>query len=90
MLSKFDQQTANPNDPSIDMNGIIGALSGGGAKGVDLNDLLSQFTSGNGGNVDIAKVAGQLLSNQQGGAGGLLGTLSNLFEKKIASGLAHL
>lgn len=82
VLSKFAQQTANPNDPSIDMNGIIGALAGGSAKGVDFNDLLSQFTSGNGGNVDIAKVAGQLLSNQQGGAGGLLGTLSNLFGKK--------
>jgi len=85
VLSKFSQQTADPNNSSIDMNTVISSLTGGkGAAGVDFNGLLNQFTGGQGGKVDIAGIAGQLLSNQGGnqGAGGILGTLTNLFGKK--------
>ncbi|MBP6515866.1 MAG: hypothetical protein KA242_02370 [Chitinophagales bacterium] len=81
VLSQFTQKTADPNDSSVDMNTVISSLTGGKTGGVDFNSVLSQFSQGGGQGVDIAGIAGQLLSNQ-GGAGGLLGTIAGMFGKK--------
>jgi hypothetical protein len=91
VLSKFSQQTADPKDPTIDMNTVIGSLLGGSkktqappkAQGMDFNDLLSQVTKG--GKVDMASVAGQLLSGAaskktQKSKGGLLDSLGDIFK----------
>lgn len=44
VLQNFTRQVSDPNDPSIDMNGIMRTLAGGQAAGFDFNSLASRFS----------------------------------------------
>jgi len=89
VMASFAQKVADPQDKSVDMNGLIGSLLGGGGQqapssGVDFNVLLQDLAAGKKGSNDLAGLAGQLLSQgrggsgEQGNAGGLLGTLGKM------------
>jgi hypothetical protein len=80
VLSRFSQQVSDPNDSSIDINGVIQSLTGGQAGGFDFGSLASRFASGGigkdadgDGDVDlqdiIASVSGAA-SNARGNSGG--------------------
>jgi hypothetical protein len=80
VLSRFGQQVSDPNDSSIDINGVIQSLTGGKAGGFDFGSLASRFASGGmgkdvdgDGDVDlqdiIASVSGAA-SNARGNSGG--------------------
>lgn len=80
VLSRFSQQVADPNDSSIDINGVIQSLTGGQAGGFDFGSLASRFASGGmgkdmdgDGDVDlqdiIASVSGAA-GNARGNSGG--------------------
>lgn len=43
VLQNFTSQVSDPNDPSIDLNGIMRTLAGGQAGGFDFNSLASRF-----------------------------------------------
>ena len=43
VLQNFTNQVSDPNDPSIDLNGIMRTLAGGQAGGFDFNSLASRF-----------------------------------------------
>lgn len=43
VLQNLTRQVADPNDPSIDLNGIMRSLAGGQAGGFDFNGLASRF-----------------------------------------------
>jgi hypothetical protein len=84
VLNSLISRTNDPNDNSFNLNGLLGALTGGGQQGggggIDFQNILSQFTGGGqqgggGGIADIiSQVAGgaQQQRQQQGGGGGLL------------------
>jgi hypothetical protein len=80
VLSRFSQQVSDPNDSSIDINGVIQSLTGGQAGGVDFGSLASRFAAGGmgkdadgDGDVDlqdiIASVSGAA-GNARGNSGG--------------------
>ncbi|HEX5667861.1 MAG TPA: hypothetical protein VFX73_03595 [Chitinophagaceae bacterium] len=79
VLSSFAGKVADPNDSSIDINGVMQSLTGGNTSGIDFQGLLSKFQGAGGdfdgdGDVDlqdiIARVSGG--ASQSGGAGGLM------------------
>jgi hypothetical protein len=75
VMSQLSQQTADPNNSSFDMNGIMQSLSGGnGAGGINFNDILSKVQSGGGG-IDFGGIASQLLGGGGGGIGSMIGNL---------------
>jgi hypothetical protein len=72
VLNMLQSKTNDPNDPSFDINDLMGQLSGNnGAGSVDFGSIISQMQSGKG--VDLAGVAGQLLGGKKGGLGGIIG-----------------
>jgi hypothetical protein len=71
VLNMLQSKTNDPNDPSFDINDLMGQLSGNnGAGSVDFGSIISQMQSGKG--VDLAGVAGQLLGGKKGGLGGII------------------
>ncbi len=83
VLNQFSKKVADPSDKSINMNDVIGSLTGGkGSSGIDFNDILGSLIKGKTGGIDLGKIAGELL-NPSGGkkkkSGGLLSILKGLF-----------
>jgi hypothetical protein len=79
VLSNFAGKVADPNDSSLDINGVMQSLTGGNTSGIDFQSLLTKFQGAGGdfdgdGDVDlqdiIARVSGGV--SQSGGAGGLM------------------
>ncbi|HLO82030.1 MAG TPA: hypothetical protein VK166_13775 [Chitinophagaceae bacterium] len=79
VLSSFAGKVTDPNDSSIDINGVMQSLTGGNTSGIDFQGLLNKFQGAGGdfdgdGDVDlqdiIARVSGG--ASQSGGAGGLM------------------
>lgn len=91
VLSSFINKTSNPNDSSIDFNGILGSLMGGGSApgggGFDFNQIGYAMADGKLDMNDLMRIGGSLMgggnsgqnTNQQSGGGldvgGLLGGL---------------
>lgn len=82
VLSSFAGKVADPNDQSLDINGVMQSLIGGNASGIDFQGLLSKF-QGAGGDVDgdgdadlqdiMARISG-------GGGGGLMDMVKGMFK----------
>lgn len=80
VMANFAQKVADPQDSSIDMNGLMGVLLGGGAQkaapaqaesaGINFNDLLQDLTTGKKSTNDLADLAGTLLGGSKGPTGG--------------------
>jgi hypothetical protein len=99
VLGKLINRTSDPSDNSIDMNGIIGALTGGGASaqqggGLDFNSILSSLTgnkavqpNAQGDNsIGLDDIAGLLTGGgQQQSGGGMLGGLLDMVTKGASS-----
>jgi uncharacterized protein YidB (DUF937 family) len=86
VLGKFAKQTADPKNPSIDMNQVIGALLGKKQpQGVDFNELLEKFAGSKSGTTRQQKTTGQATSKsapkQQDQFGDILGTLGKLLKR---------
>jgi len=89
VLSKFSQKTTDSKDSSIDMNSIIGSLTGG-KKGlnVDFNNILNEFTQkGKADGLDLGSI-GNLFSSassskdkSQDVAKNVMGALGGFFKK---------
>jgi Bacterial protein of unknown function (DUF937) len=84
VLGSLISKTNNPNDSSIDMNGIMSSLLGGAgqqqqAQGFDFNQIGAALSDGKIDMNDVMKIGGSLLGggggNAAGGLGGLLGGL---------------
>jgi hypothetical protein len=72
VLSGFAGKVADPNDNSIDINGVMQSLSGGNAGGIDFQGILSKFQGGDAdGDVDLNDIMAKL-SGGGGQAGGLM------------------
>ncbi len=80
ILSKLVSKTNDPNDKSVDLNGILNSLSGGKAGGIDFHKLLDK--NGDGSSMDeIAGMFGGGVKDALGKAGGIGGALGGLFGK---------
>jgi hypothetical protein len=77
ILGGLVNKTNNPNDASININDIMGHLSGSGNKGIDFGSIVNQMQQG--GKVDLGSLAGQFLGGNKGGGG--LGDLLGGFLK---------
>ncbi len=91
VISSLINKTNNPNDPSFDINGIIGSLTGGAAgsgSGIDLQGLMGKLTSGgldaNGdGNIGLDDIISKVSSGaqqQQAGGGGLFNMIKEFMK----------
>lgn len=86
VLSNFAGKVTDPNDTSIDINSVMGSLTGGNTSGIDFQGLLSKF-QGAGGDYDgdgdsdlqdiIARVTG---GASQTGGGGLMDMVKGFFK----------
>lgn len=91
VLGKLINRTNDPNDSSIDMNGVMGSLLGGQQKqqaaenGFDFNQVGAAMADGKLDMNDLMRVGGSLFGGQgkpqQAGEGGLGGMLGGLFGK---------
>jgi hypothetical protein len=80
VLGGLINKTNDPNDNSIDMGGLMGAITGGKTSGIDFGSLLSQgagaLADGKLDMNDLTNLAGSFMGGQkQGGIGSLLGGL---------------
>ena len=91
VISSLINKTNNPNDPSFDINGIIGSLTGGAAgsgSGIDLQGLMGKLTSGgldaNGdGHIGLDDIISKVSSGaqqQQAGEGGLFNMIKGFMK----------
>lgn len=91
VISSLINKTNNPNDPSFDINGIIGSLTGGAAgsgSGIDLQGLMGKLTSGgldaNGdGHIGLDDIISKVSSGaqqQQAGGGGLFNMIKGFMK----------
>jgi hypothetical protein len=76
VLSGFAGKVTDPNDSSIDINGVMQSLAGGNAAGIDFQGILSKFQGQGGdadgdGDVDLNDIMAKL-SGGGGGGGGLM------------------
>jgi hypothetical protein len=82
VLSNFAGKVTDPNDQSVDINGVMQSLLGGNASGIDFQGVLSKF-QGAGGDVDgdgdadlqdiMARISG-------GGGGGLMDMVKGMLK----------
>ena len=84
VLGGLINKTNDPDDNSIDMGGLMGAITGGKTSSIDFGSLLSQgagaLADGKLDMSDLMNIAGGMMGGQQnqqqgGGLGGLLGGL---------------
>lgn len=85
VLAKFSQQVRDPNDSSIDLNGVMQSLTGGQMGGMDFNGLASRFGGDRDGDGDvdlqdiIASVSGAASqARSSSGGGGLMDMIGQL------------
>jgi Bacterial protein of unknown function (DUF937) len=90
VLGGLINKTNDPDDSSIDMGGLMGAITGGKTSGIDFGSLLSQgagaMADGKLDMSDLMNIAGGMMgggqqNQQQQGGGGLGGLLGGLFGK---------
>jgi len=88
VLQNLISKTNNPNDKSIDLQGIFNSLTGGQTGGLDLQGLLGKVTQGGfdkdgDGDTDlndvISMVKGGASQQQQSGGGGMMDIVKGLF-----------
>ena len=79
VLQQLVSKTNDPNDSSIDLQGIFNSLTGGAAGGLDIQQLLSKVTSG-GGSAELDQLVNVVKGND-GGQGGLMDMVKGLFGK---------
>lgn len=82
VLSGFAGKVADPNDQSLDINGVMQSLIGGNASGIDFQGLLSKF-QGAGGDVDgdgDADIQDIMARISGGGGGGLMDMVKGMFK----------
>lgn len=87
VLGGLISKVNDPNDSSVDMGGVMGALSGGKTDGIDFGSLLSKgadvFADGKIDMNDLINLASGGSSSSNTGAGGMFGNLLiGLFGKK--------
>lgn len=87
VLGGLINKTNDPNDSSIDMGGLMGAITGGKTSGIDFGSLLSQgagaLADGKLDMNDLMNLAGSAMGGQkQQGGGGLGSLLGGLFGGK--------
>lgn len=90
VLQSLTQQVNDPNDPSIDVNGIMQSLTGGQAGGFNFNDLASKLAGGVTGDVNgdgvvdmqdiIASVSGAAKNQQQAGGNPIMDMISQFMK----------
>jgi len=81
VLSNFAGKVKDPNDNSIDINGVMRSLVGDGASGIDFRGLLSKFQSGDvdgDGDTDLQDIIAKLSGGASGG-GGLMDAVKGFF-----------
>jgi hypothetical protein len=88
VLQNFISKTNNPNDSSIDLQGIFSSLSGGKTGGLDIQGLLGKVTKGGldqdgDGDTDLNDVISLFKggSGTQSSGGGLMDIAKGLFGK---------
>ncbi len=82
VISKLVKRSADPNNSSFDIGGIISSLTGGGGNsgGGGIGNLISQFTGGgNSGGGDIGSLISQFTGGGNNGGGGGIGDLISQF-----------
>lgn len=85
VLSNLASKANDPNDSSVDVNGIFSSLTGGAASGVDFQGLMGKFSGGldrdGDGDTDLQDIIGTVTNAAKGqqGGGGIMDTLSGLF-----------
>ncbi|MDZ7936723.1 MAG: DUF937 domain-containing protein [Emticicia sp.] len=87
VLGGLIDKTNDPNDSSIDMGGVMGAITGGKTSGIDFGSLLSQgagaLADGKLDMNDLMNLAGSAMGGQkQQGGGGIGSLLGGLFGGK--------
>ncbi|HMO31593.1 MAG TPA: hypothetical protein PKE63_04275 [Lacibacter sp.] len=89
VLQQFISKTNNPNDNSINLQGILSELTGGAAGGLDVQGLVNKLSQGGldrdgDGDVDLQDALHLLkggAGQQQQGSGGLANLVKGLFGK---------
>lgn len=89
VLGGLINKTNDPDDNSIDMGGLMGAITGGKTSGIDFGSILSQgagaLADGKLDMNDLMNIAGSAMgggNNQQQSSGGLGSILGGLFGGK--------
>jgi hypothetical protein len=84
VLGALSKHTADPNNSTFNVGGILNSLTGGKTNGVDVQGLLDKFAGGADGKFDLGDVANMLGGGGKtsgGSGGGLLGALGGLLGK---------
>jgi hypothetical protein len=82
VLQGLAGKVTDPNDSSIDINGVMQSLAGGQAGGIDFNGLLQKFSGGDvdgDGDSDLQDVIAKM-SGGSGGGGGVMDMVKGLFK----------
>lgn len=84
VLANFAGKVADPSDPSVDINGVMQSLTGGGAAGIDFQGILSKFQGAAGdvdgdGDADLQDIIAKMSGGAQGG-GGLMDMVKGFFK----------
>lgn len=74
-------KVSDPNDSSIDINGVMQSLAGGQAGGIDFNGLLQKFSGGDvdgDGDTDLQDIMAKMSGGS--GGGGMMDMVKGLFK----------
>ncbi len=77
VMGKLIHKTNDPNDSSIDLNGVFSQLSGGKTQGLDMGNILGSLTGGSSAGGGLGNILGSLMG---GKAGGGLGDQMKIFK----------
>lgn len=85
VLQGFAGKVTDPNDTSLDINGVMQQLTGGNAGGIDFQGLLSKFQGAGGdvdgdGDADLQDIIARVSGGAQSGGGGVMDLMKNLFK----------
>jgi hypothetical protein len=84
VLQNFAGRVTDPNDNSVDINGVMQSLTGGKASGIDFSGLLSKFSGGGDvdgdGDVDLQDIMAKMSGGTGGSGGGVVDMVKGLFK----------
>jgi hypothetical protein len=83
VLSGLAGRVTDPNDSSIDINGVMRSLAGDGAAGIDFQGILSKFQAGDvdgDGDSDLQDVIARLSGGASGSGSGLMDMVKGFFQ----------